>query len=315
VPVPEPTPVPVPEPTPVPTPTPPVTPALDTTTLFREQATVTMTGPGAAVVTAADGRTATVTGSEIRFADGREVMGTDGNAALVDRLHQAVFDRDLSGLGASWAADGLDAGTLRPIDLARGFLAQDGAGSIADDGAFIATIWENATDFALTEPRMESLQDLLGQVGREEFVLRVADGEAARATQAAGDHVGFVADWGMSFADGLIAMAYGRDATLAELQDLDARLDGGWSPSDVARALTATEEFASRTAGMDDLGLAQLLHQGALGRDPDAAEITEWSGRFAAGADAGDLAAALADYWEFQLAVQTRAADGIDLIG
>lgn len=54
VPVPEPTPVPVPASTPVPMPTP--VPALDTTTLFREQATVTMTGPGAALVTAANRR-------------------------------------------------------------------------------------------------------------------------------------------------------------------------------------------------------------------------------------------------------------------
>lgn len=309
--VPEPVVAPVLEPTPVPAAI-PSAPGLDTTALFRQEAAVSVTGPGAAVVTTTDGRTAAVTGSEIRFADGREVIGNGGNAALVDRLHDIVLDRDISMLGAGWAADSLDAGRIQAKDLAEGFLAQDGLGAIADDRAFVTTAWTNATDTAPVESEVESLLRRLDSMSRAEFVVALAQEDEVVAAQT--DTGIFVADWGMSFADGLVGLAYGRAATEAELQAMDAQLDDGSSPGELARALTGTAEFQSRIAGLDEAEVATLMHQGALGRDANTAELEDWSDRLANGATTADLAASLADFWEFQVAVQTRAADGVAVL-
>ncbi len=294
---------------------PPSPGTLDTTGLFRSQATVTLTGPDAAIVTTADGRSAAVTGSEIRFADGREVIGNGGNAALVDRLHDIVLGRDTSLLGTSWAADALDDGRIQAADLARGFLAQGGIGAIADDRAFVTAAWTNAYGQSPTEGGTALLLERLEAGNRADFLVMVATEAEVLAAQPAPAAGTFVADWGMSFAAGLVHMAYGRDATAAELRALDAQLDGGWSPTEVARALVATDEYQARIAGLDQAGVATLLHEGALGRAPQATELAEWSGRFAAGATTTDLAVALADFWEFQAAVQARAADGVSVIG
>jgi hypothetical protein len=313
VPVPAPVPVPVPVPVPAPQPLTPAT--IDTTALFREQATVTLVAPDLAVVTTADGRSTTVGGSEIRFADGREVIGAGGNAALVDRLHDIVLGRDTSPLGTSWAADALDSGRIQARDLAEGFLAQGGIGAIADDRAFATAAWTNAAGAPPTEAGVALLLERLEAGNRADFLVMVATEAyvlAARPSPASG---AFVADWGLSFADGLTRLAYGREATVAELRALDARLDSGWSPAELARDLAGTAEFQSRIAGLDDADAAVLLHQAALGRAPDAAELAEWAGRFAEGATTADLAEALADFWEFQAGVQSSAADGLSPIG
>jgi hypothetical protein len=305
---------PVPEPAPTPAPQPALPAGIDTTALLREQATVTLVGPELALVTTADGRSTTIGGSEIRFADGREVIGPGGNAALADRLHDMVLGRDSSLLGTGWAADALDAGRISARDLAEGFLAQGGIGAIADDRDFVTAAWTNAAGAPPLESGVALLLERLQASNRADFLVMVATEPyvlAAQPTPASGT---FVADWGMSFGAGLVQMAYGREATLAELRALDAQLDGGWTPADVARALTETAEYQSRIAGLDEAGVATLLHQGALGRAPDAAELAEWGGLFAQGATTTDLAAALADFWEFQAAVQTRAAEGVSAI-
>ncbi|SFK16619.1 DUF4214 domain-containing protein [Falsiroseomonas stagni] len=307
-------PAPAPEPIPAPAPQPGTPAAIDTTTLLRDQATVTLLAPDLALVTTADGRSTTVGGSEIRFADGREVIGNGGNAALVDRLHDIVLGRDSSLLGTGWAADALDAGRIQARDLADGFLAQGGIGAIGDDRAFVTAAWTNAAGAPPTEGGVALLLERLEAGNRADFLVMVATEAYVIAAQPAPPSGTFVADWGMSFGAGLVRMAYGRDATLAELRALDAQLDGGWSPADVARALTATDEYQSRMTGLDEAGVATLLHQGALGRAPDAAELAEWNGLFANGATTTDLAAALADFWEFQAVVQTRAVDGVSVI-
>lgn len=310
----EPAPIPAPAPAPPPAALTPPTPVIDTTALFRDQVTVTITAPETALVTTADGRSATVTGSEIRFADGREVIGHGGTAGLVDRLHDIVLGRDTSLLGTGWAADALDAGRIEARDLAQGFLAQGGIGEIADDRDFVTAAWTNAYGAPPVESGTALLLQRLEATNRADFLVMVAtEGEVLAAQPAMTSGI-FIADWGMSFASGLVQMAYGREATVAELRALDAQLDSGWSPADLARELTMTDEYQARIAGLDEVGVATLLHEGALGRAPDAAELAVWSAFFADGATTTDLAVALADFWEFQAAVQSRAADGIAVI-
>jgi hypothetical protein len=123
---------------------------------------------------------------------------------------------------------------------------------------------------------------------------------------------GAAADPELVLATGLARLGFGRAGTEAEVLNLQAILEGGSAPADIARTLADSPAFQARTAGLDDAVFISRLHNDALGRDATASEQAEWGGSLAAGTPRESLAAALAEWWEFAPAAQARAATDTD---
>jgi uncharacterized protein YkwD len=82
---------------------------------------------------------------------------------------------------------------------------------------------------------------------------------------------------------------------------------GAETPASIARAFAASREFANTYGTLDDAGFVTLLYQNVLDRAPDAAGLTEWLGRLAAGADRAGVTLGFADSREFSTRSEAQA--------
>ena len=218
---------------------------------------------------------------EAAFVDGRLSFDVNGNAAIVDRLYDATFDRGADDAGM--------AGWLKA--MASGLTAQDIANEFSRSTEFTSRyagttnqqFVESMYRFSLGRegdaPGIAAWVNLLNAntLTRAQILLQFSE-SAEHRTQMAGDLSAgiFIQD------EVTLGIARLYSAVLDRLPDVEGL--AGWRTAagagvsllDIARDFTQSAEFQSRFGALSNQAFVENLYRFTLDREGDAAGIAGW---------------------------------------
>jgi len=250
--------------------------------------------------------------------DARVEYTADTDAALVDRLYNAVLGREGDALGlARWTAM-LEQG-MSGTALANGFLGSaEGAARLGglDDASFVQTAYATALGRgAGADETAARVQALGGGVSRAEMLAEIATSAEAISADTGGATGGLVvADYNVLLAQRGYLTALGRSGDVAGLQfQADSLTSGVLTEQQLASAFVNTAEFTDRYGTATDADFVSSLYGNAFGREADADGLAFWTGVLGSGGTRAAVVQSFLDAGEAQTALFQLAASGISL--
>ena len=220
--------------------------------------------------------------------DARVEYTASSDAALVDRLYNAVLGREGDALGqAHWTAL-LEQG-LSKSALAGSFLnSAEGTAQFGglDDAGFVQKLYGNALGRAAGAGEVAfQVQSLAAGATRADLLAQVAASPEAFAADTGGASQGLlVAYYSVLLTERIYQTALGRSGDLGGLQfQANTLKTGAVTEKQLAEVFVASAEFAALHGGQSDSDFVAGLYDDAFGRDADAGGLGFWTGFLSGG--------------------------------
>jgi hypothetical protein len=256
-----------------------------------------------------DGSAVDPTTRVVAFTDGTGITDPTGNAEAVARLYQAAFNTapDIGGLTTDTEA--LDAGTVTLEQIAQGAATSpefiNGYGALSNT-AFVTQIYQNALGRAPDSGGLNAdVAALNAGVSRGTILIDI--GESFEATlysqNLAGD-----ADNGLVYR--LYEAIDARAPDIGGEQAYSAALASGQTVQQVAAAMLAGSEYATKFGTPDNTTFVTELYQNLLQRAPDAGGLASYVNDLATGTSRAAAVAAFVTGDEGKLVTSAATHDG-----
>jgi Ca2+-binding RTX toxin-like protein len=245
-------------------------------------------------------------GNDALYGDGFQAAYAMDAATQVYRLYQATLDRVPDQAGQIGWTEALVTGANTLPGVAAGFVGsrefQNVYGAL-DDTGFVQLLYQNVLNRAADAGGLQGwLNALAGGASRADVVVGFANSREFINTTTAAAVTYTDARSPAGWSDEVFR-AYqatlGRDPDTGGLLDWTGRLATGTPLTDVIAGFVGSREFQNTYGGLDDTGFVQLLYQNVLGRAADAAGLTDWTGRLAAGMSRAEVVLGFSESREF----------------
>ncbi|HEU0043135.1 DUF4214 domain-containing protein [Sphingomonas sp.] len=279
------------------------------------------TASGVTTVAGPEGVDTGVGVEQYRFADGVLVIDPDGAGAQVQRLYAAVLDRsaDQAGLESwldrmhddGWTLDRVADAFLRSPEF------QASGANVAGNAAFVDFLYRRVLDRAADAAgRADWIARLDAGLARSDALLFFSESGEHKAQTASMTAGGW---FETDDAYQTVALLYdsfaGRRPDAAGLIGWAEALKGGtMTLSQVAAGFAASDEFRTRTAGLDRGQLVDFMYQNTLDRPPDAPGRAHWIAQLDGGLSTGDMLLLFATSTEHQYLYSAYITGGIDVL-
>lgn len=261
----------------------------------------------------------TFTGIErAELVDGRVEYTAASDAALVDRLYNALLGREGDGLGAArWTA--LVEQGMSKAALAEAFLnSAEGSAVLGglDDASFVRKIYSSVLGREAGGEEVSARMQLLAAgTTRGELVADVAAAPEALSADTGGAKNGVVvANYNVLLAARAYETALGRTGDAAGLQFHAQNIGSGlFSESSYADAFVNSDEFTQRHGSQSNSDFILSLYNNAFGREADAGGAAFWNSFLDSGGSRGQVVQGFLNAQESQVLLAELADNGLSL--
>jgi hypothetical protein len=250
--------------------------------------------------------------------DGRVEYTASTEAALVDRLYNAVLGREGDALGqARWTAL-LEQG-LSKAALAESFLGSaEGSAMMAglDNASFVRKIYQTALGREASAGEVsDRVSSLSAGSTRSDMLADVASSTEAMTADTGGAQSGLVvADYNILVAERSYQTVFGRSGDAAGLQfHADNLSNGALTEKQLSATFVNSAEFTQLYGSQSDADFVASLYGNAFGRGADAEGLAFWSGFLGNGGSRAQVVQAFQDAPEAQDILSQLAETGISL--
>jgi len=261
----------------------------------------------------------TFTGIErAEMVDARVEYTAASDAALVDRLYNALLGREGDGLGAArWTAM-VEQG-MSQVALADAFLnSAEGTAALGglDDAGFVRKIYSSMLGREAGEEEVSArVQSLAAGATRGEMVADVATAAEALSADTGGAASGvLVANYNVLLAARGYEAALGRSGEIAGLQfHAQTIASGAFNETSYADAFVNSDEFTQLYGSQSNSDFITSLYSNAFGREADADGAAFWNSFLESGGSRGQAVQGFLDAQESQLILADLADNGLSL--
>ncbi|MBC9175557.1 DUF4214 domain-containing protein [Pseudoroseomonas ludipueritiae] len=261
----------------------------------------------------------TFTGIErAEMVDARVDYTASSDAALVDRLYNALLGREGDGLGAArWTAM-VEQGMSKAV-LAEGFLnSAEGSAVLGglDDAGFVRKIYSSVLGREAGDGEVSArVQSLAAGTTRGELAAEVAGAAEALSADIGGAANGLVvANYNVLLAARGYEAALGRTGDVAGLQFHAQNIGSGlFNERSYADAFVNSAEFTQLYGSQSNNDFILSLYNNAFGRDADADGAAFWNSFLNSGGSRGQVVQGFLDAQESQVLLAELADNGLSL--
>ncbi|WP_158600904.1 DUF4214 domain-containing protein [Teichococcus wenyumeiae] len=248
--------------------------------------------------------------------DARVEYTAASDAALVDRLYNALLGREGDGLGAArWTAM-VEQG-MSKVALADAFLnSAEGSSALGalDDAGFVRKIYSSVLGREAGEEEVSArVQSLAAGATRGELVADVATAAEALSADTGGASSGvLVANYNVLLAARAYEAALGRSGEVSGLQFHAQNIaSGAFNEKSYADAFVNSDEFTQLYGSQSNSDFIASLYSNALGREADADGAAFWNSFLEGGGSRGQAVQGFLDAQESQLILADLADNGL----